>query len=79
LPLGDLFAVGADPRRRLVADGWAAAWEPVVEAAFALVNGYLGTQATAADGPTGIELLARRRHADQQRCATDGVGVLDVA
>jgi len=46
----DLFAVDADPRWLLVADGWVPAREPGIEAALALVNGYLGTRAAVEEG-----------------------------
>jgi trehalose/maltose hydrolase-like predicted phosphorylase len=46
----DVFAVGADPRWLLVADGWVPAREPGIEGALALVNGYLGTRAAVEEG-----------------------------
>jgi kojibiose phosphorylase len=46
----DLFAVDADRRWLLVADGWVPAREPGIEGALALVNGYLGTRAAVEEG-----------------------------
>jgi trehalose/maltose hydrolase-like predicted phosphorylase len=46
----DVFAVAADPRWLLVADGWVPAREPGIEGALALVNGYLGTRAAVEEG-----------------------------
>jgi trehalose/maltose hydrolase-like predicted phosphorylase len=46
----DPFAVEADPRWLLVADGWAPARESGIEGALALVNGYLGTRAAVEEG-----------------------------
>jgi kojibiose phosphorylase len=46
----DLFALDADPRWLLVADGWVPAREPGIEGALALVNGYLGTRAAVEEG-----------------------------
>jgi trehalose/maltose hydrolase-like predicted phosphorylase len=45
-----VFAVAADPRWLLVADGWVPAREPGIEGALALVNGYLGTRAAVEEG-----------------------------
>jgi kojibiose phosphorylase len=46
----DEFAVDADPRWLLLADGWTPAREPAIEGALALVNGYLGTRAAVEEG-----------------------------
>jgi trehalose/maltose hydrolase-like predicted phosphorylase len=46
----DPFALDADPRWLLVADGWVPAREPGIEGALALVNGYLGTRAAVEEG-----------------------------
>jgi trehalose/maltose hydrolase-like predicted phosphorylase len=46
----DVFAVDADPRWLLVAEGWTPAREPGIEGALALVNGYLGTRASVEEG-----------------------------
>jgi trehalose/maltose hydrolase-like predicted phosphorylase len=46
----DVFAVDADPRWLLVAEGWEPAREPGIEGALALVNGYLGTRAAVEEG-----------------------------
>jgi trehalose/maltose hydrolase-like predicted phosphorylase len=46
----DPFALDADPRWLLPVEGWTTRYEPGIEGALALVNGYLGTRAAVEEG-----------------------------